>query len=179
MLLVAVWAFAEAMLFFIVADVPISAIGFRYGFRRAAAAALVAALAAGGGGLIVKVWASADPEAYRTVLEHIPGISPGLISRAVSAYAGDPAGAMLLGSFKGIPYKLYAYAAGLSGATVLPFFAASIGARLPRFLLVATLSAAVGSALRDRLTAFRIRLLFLAFWVLFYAVYFTLMAAHG
>lgn len=178
MLIVALWAFAEATLFFVVADVPISAIGILYGFRRAALAALVAAPAAASGGLIMQAWAAENPELCRRILDHIPGVSSGLMTSAASAYAAEGTRAMLWGSFQGVPYKLYAWSAASTGTAAIPFFLASIAARLPRFLLVATVSASLRPALRRWLTPRSVAILFLMFWSLFYAAYFLTMAAR-
>lgn len=175
-LIVALWAFAEATLFFVVADVPISAIGIRYGFRRAALAALVAAPAAASGGLIMQAWAAENPELCWKILDHIPGIGSRLITSAASAYAVKGMPAMLWGSFQGVPYKLYAYSAALTGTAAVPFFLASITARLPRFLLVAAVSASLRPPLQRWLTPRSVAILFLIFWSLFYAAYFTMMA---
>ena len=170
--LVALWAFAEALVWFVVADVPISAIALRHGFARAARASLVAALAAAVGGLVMLCWAAAAPEASRALLEHIPGIGPALIDGTVAHWRAGPFAAMLGGAFSGTPYKLYAHAAGLAGAAPLGFFAASLAARLPRFLIVAAVSGWLGPRLRRHAAPRAIAGIFAAFWVLFYCTYF-------
>jgi membrane protein YqaA with SNARE-associated domain len=177
MLLVVLWALAEATLFFIVADVPISVIGLRHGWRRAWAAALLAAPAAAAGGVALAWQASLHPHAVYRALLAIPGIGPHLLAQAGGVYAQDGVNAMLAGSFSGVPYKLYAYAAGMRQTGLAMFFLASIAARLPRFILVASISSVLGAVLRPRLRPFQISALFAAFWILFYAIYFAAMAA--
>jgi hypothetical protein len=82
---------------------------------------------------------------------------------------------MLAGSFGGVPYKLYAAAAGNAGAPLLGFSLASFAARLPRFLVIGIGTAGIGRvaarwlSLRGRLTVLGLS------WVLFYAWYFATM----
>lgn len=176
MVLVALWAFAEALLLFIVADVPISAIALHHGIRRAVMAALVAAVFAAFGGVVMLHWAASDPAGSRIMLESLPGISPALLDSAAAEWREGGAFAMLAGSFQGVPYKLYAHAAGIGGAGVAMFFTASIIARLPRFLLIALAFGALRPQLKKRLPQRVIWVLFAAGWSLFYAAYFTSMS---
>jgi membrane protein YqaA with SNARE-associated domain len=173
MIIVAIWSFAEATLFFLVADVPISAVGLRHGTRRALRAALVAALASGTGGVTLSMLAAASPEAMHGILDLIPGIGPRMIDEAAAAFAEDGVGAMLAGSFSGVPYKLFAHAAGLEQSPPIVFLVLSVAARLPRFLLVAVIFGSIRPVLSSRLSRRRIATIFIVFWVLFYAAYFS------
>jgi len=175
LLLVACWAFAEALLLFIVADVPISAMGLRHGRKRALWAALVAATFAALGGLAMLLWAAGDPAGSRAVLESLPGISPALVNQASAAWHEGGTMAMLLGSFSGVPYKIYAHAAGIESAGMAGFFIASIIARLPRFLLVAAVFGTLGPALRRRFPMPLLWVLFGIGWSAFYTFYFLAM----
>lgn len=178
MLLVALWAFAEATLFFIVADVPISAIALRHGARRALLAAIAAAPAAALGGIVLLAWAANDPALCLRVLEQVPGIAQETIDQAAADYRAGGTLAMLEGAFRGVPYKLYAYAAGTEGAGAAGFALASIAARLPRFVLVAVLFSLLGKWLREKISGRTLAALFLAGWTLFYVGYFTLVAGR-
>ncbi|WP_428028476.1 hypothetical protein [Altererythrobacter sp.] len=173
--LVAIWALAEALLFFIVADVPIMAVGIRFGWRKGVAAACIAAVCAGLGGLIVTQWAAADPAGAQAAIEQVPAISRTLMEQAAIDYSAGGWRAMLAGSFAGTPYKLYALAAGITGDNPAGFFLASIVARLPRFLLVGIGGGFLGPRLREKWSARRVWLLFTCAWALFYAVYFAAM----
>lgn len=175
LLLVAAWAVAEAILFFIVADVPISIVAVRWGWRRGCIAALVAALAATAGGLILYVWAAHDPLGSRNAIEALPAIDGVMIDSQAQAFAAHHFSAMLKGSISGIPYKIYAWAAGSGRAPLLPFLLFSPIVRLPRFLASALLSGGISKALERRL-GLKARFAILAsVWVLFYAVYFARM----
>jgi membrane protein YqaA with SNARE-associated domain len=175
--LVAIWAFAEALVWFVVADVPISAIALRRGFGRAARASLVAAVMAALGGLAMVRWTMAAPETSRAVLEHVPGIGAPMIDDAVADWRDGAFSAMLGGSFSGVPYKVYAHAGGIYGTGFGGFLVASIAARLPRFLVVSTVSAWLGPLLRRHLSKWQIVFAFTAFWMMFYCAYFMAVGA--
>lgn len=175
LLLVAGWSFAEAILFFLVADVPISFVALRWGWRRAAAAAFVAALAAAAGGAATYVWAASDPQGARAAIVALPAIDEALAAATRERLAADGNIAMLWGSISGVPYKLYALAAGSDGRPLLAFLLATPLARLPRFLFAAFGTAGLSFLLARRL-GLRARLgLLAAFWLLFYSWYFWAM----
>ena len=175
LLLVAGWSFAEAMLFFLVADVAISLVAVRHGWRPAVTAALVASLAAAAGGAATYGWAAADPAGAHAAILALPAIDEALIAATRERLAADGNIAMLWGSLSGVPYKLYALAAGEGARPLLPFLLASPLVRLPRFLLVALATAGIGALLAKRL-GMRARLIILAgCWALFYAWYFAVM----
>lgn len=173
MILVALWALAEGLIFFVVADVPISWIGLRYGKRRAMAAALVAGPMAALGGVGMASATVLAPKAMAGILPHIPGISAKLIAAAQADWQNRGFIAMLAGSFSGVPYKLYAHAAALNGMPFFELFVLSVVARLPRFLMVGFISGSLGKnwpLLRKPLAP-------LCFWIIFYMAYFAAMAA--
>ena len=175
LLTVAGWAFAEAILLFLVADIPISIVAVRHGWRRGAVAALVAAVAATLGGAATWLWAASDPASAAGAMLALPAIDAALISETRAALAADGAAAMFRGSLSGVPYKLYALAAGEGGMALAPFLLASPFVRLPRFLLAA-LGAAMLSRLLSRRVGLRGRLAILAgFWLVFYAWYLAVM----
>ena len=174
--IVAGWSFSEAVLWFIVADVPISWIAVRSGVRAGLLAALLAAACAMLGGAVTYFWAASDPAAFAAFLDAVPAISPEMMSEVERAWRAEGFAGMLAGSFSGTPYKLFAAAAGEQGSALLPFLLASFAARLPRFLLVAVASAAVGALLARRVDFRGRAALLLAFWVAFYAWYFSVMS---
>ena len=103
------------LLLFIVADVPISAVGLRYGAKRALLAALIAALCAALGGLAMFHWAASDPAGSRAAILALPGITPALFDSASADWRAHGFLAMTMGAFEGVPYKIYAHAAGVRG----------------------------------------------------------------
>lgn len=174
--LVAIWAFAEAVLFFVVADVPIMALAARRGVRAGLTAACIAALGAGLGGAITWLWGGMDPGGFERAMVALPGVDAGLLEEVRAEWREDGFLAMLAGSFGGTPFKLYAGAAGFAGSTGLPLFILlSIITRLPRFMLVGVAGGWLGPKLRARLGERRFWALFVAAWCGFYLWYWSVM----
>lgn len=172
--IVAGWSAAEAAIFFIVADVPISWIAVRSGTKAAMLAAVVAAVASVVGAAIVLSWARHDPSGATSTMTGLPAIDRRLISRAATGYHEGPL-AMLAGSFSGTPFKLYALEAAKRPDYSLLLLAPFV--RLPRFLLVALFVGSL-SKLLSRWLDVRRRLALLGLsWIAFYAFYFTAMPA--
>lgn len=176
--IVAIWAFAEAILFFIVADVPITYLAVKRGWRVAAIAAVVAAAAAVPGGAVVYLWVGHDPDGVYNLLLSLPAIDENLIANTTNALHHEGFAAMVAGSFSGAPYKLFAAAAGVLGppdASMTSFLLFSFFARAPRFLIVGLGTAAI-SGLLGRWMGMRTRLAALTLgWIVFYTWYFTVM----
>lgn len=170
--IVAAWSAAEAALFFLVADIPISWIAVRSGTKAAILAALVAALASVLGAAAVLVWAGNDPPGAAAAMAALPAIDPALIAEAAERYRRGFA-AILAGAFSGIPFKLFALEAANGDGTA--FLLASPLLRLPRFLLIAILAGGISAILQRRLTTRQRLVLLLALWGVFYAAYFALM----
>lgn len=178
LVLIAIWALAEATLFFIVADVPIMALGIKAGWKKALGGAVLAALFAAIGGVALCVWGGQNPgKAYQWMLA-IPAVDAALIEQVDAGLEEYGLLGMAIGSFTGVPYKLYAFAAssypqGFGNLTL--FFAASIIARLPRFALVALIAGWAGPRLAERLGKRTVWSIFAGFWVAFYAWYWSVM----
>jgi hypothetical protein len=168
--IVAGWSAAEAAIFFIVADVPISWIAVRSGTKAAVLAAVVAAVASVVGAAIVLLWAGHDPAGAAATMQNLPAIDGDLIARAAEAYHQGPL-AVLAGSFSGIPFKLFALEAAKGSDYQLLLFAPFV--RLPRFLLNAIFFGGVSHFLSRWLNVRRRLALLAAAWVVFYAFYFT------
>jgi hypothetical protein len=172
--IVAGWSAAEAAIFFLVADVPISWIAVRSGTKAAILAAIVAALTSVVGAAVVFLWAGRDPTGAAATMASLPAIDSALIARAAADYHRGPL-AMLIGSFNGTPFKLYALEAAKVPDYGLLFVTPII--RLPRFLLVALFVGGVSHFLSRWLNVRRRLTLLAIAWVLFYAFYFTAMPA--
>ncbi|MFI5411783.1 hypothetical protein [Kaistia sp. UC242_56] len=164
-----VWSFAEATVFFIVADVLLTFIAVAMGLRVALLASLAAAIGAACGGIIMWRYGLADPVAATNLLAAVPFVSSGMIAKGMAGMASaDWPLAMLRGSVTGIPYKVYAVAAGKEGLTALLFFGVTIPVRLLRFTVASSLVAAIDAPLRRRFDLRRRLMLLATFWLLFY-----------
>lgn len=172
-----VWGLAEATVFFIVPDVGLTFLALRdlRGSLRAAAWALAGALA---GGLLMLLWGARSPEAAARLLDWVPAISPALVARVHAQVDAHGLGAVLFGPLAGIPYKIYAVDWGARHGPWLPFLLVSLPARAVRFFLTPLVAAGVRRLLvpltRGRAAAEAG--LLAAFWIGFYAFYFTVFA---
>jgi hypothetical protein len=172
--IVAGWSAAEAAIFFIVADVPISWIAVRSGTRAALLAAIVAALASVAGTLAVLFWASHDAAGAAATMAALPGIDPALIAEAASRYA-QGFDAVLAGSFSGIPFKLFGLEAAKQGGILFGLLAPLL--RLPRFLAVALFVGGLSRFLERWMTVRQRLGVLLILWIIFYTWYFSVMPA--
>jgi len=179
-LIIAIWALAEAVFFFIVADVAVMALGVQAGTKTALKGAGVASLFAAIGGCCVYAWASLAPSSVYEFVTAIPAIDEALVEQVRLDWQTNGALGMFLGSFSGVPYKIYAYAAGtgssLQSSGMLAGFAlASILARLPRFMLVAVIAGEIGPRMIESFGKRRVWITFALGWTGFYAIYWSVM----
>ena len=156
---------------------PISLIAARHGWRAGVNAAVAAALGASIGGGIVWAWSGAQPEAVAQIYAALPAISPAMVAGAARDFAAGGWGAALAASFHGVPYKLYAHAAAMDGASLPMLLLMTPLVRLPRFLLIAAGASLLRRGLAPRIGATRLSALLLTGWALFYAWYFHVMPA--
>jgi hypothetical protein len=163
------WGVAEAIYFFVVADVLLTFIAVAFGLRAGLSAGLAAALGAACGGVAMARWAATDPDQAMALLRSVPFVSEAMIGKGLAGMAGDnwPL-AMLKGSVTGIPYKVYAVGAGREGIDALLFAAVSVPVRLLRFVVATTVVAALSAWLRPRLSLRGRMMLLATFWLVFY-----------
>jgi membrane protein YqaA with SNARE-associated domain len=179
-LLIAFWALAEAIVLFVVADVAVMALGVRKGTRKALTGAFIAALFASLGGMGLYSWASIAPSDVGEMLVMLPGIDQALVEEVQGDWQANGALGMFVGSFSGVPYKLYAYAAGSvsdlqSSGMLFEFAIASFFARLPRFILVAIIAGEIGPRMIERFGKRAVWSGFALGWIGFYALYWSAM----
>lgn len=170
------WGVAEASFFFIVPDVLLTAVVLRAGWREALKLAVIVALAASAAGALMWSWGAIDAAGARRAMLMVPAIGPDLLARAgreMDAWWGLH---MIAGAVTGVPYKLYAVAAGGRHIALVPFLLASFAARLARFSYSVGLTAVVAHGL-DRLDRPQWKAPLLALgWIGLYAVYFSIRA---
>jgi membrane protein YqaA with SNARE-associated domain len=175
----ALWGVAEATVFFIVPDVILTYAVVRFGFKAGVRLAVVAAAAASLAGIAMWLWGRNDPATAQHVMLLVPAIGPDLIARTARDMAGFWPLNLVLGAVTGVPYKLYAVAAGTQGIALFWFVPASFVARLLRFLFSAGLTS-VGVEIFDRFGRRNWAFAVLTVgWALLYTVYFSLRAVAG
>ncbi len=143
-----VWGFAEATAFFIVPDVWTTRVALRHP-RRGLATTLSAVAGAMVGGAVVHRWARRTPAADSArLMTRIPAIDASMVAQVDDEVARDGYRAMLVGPARGVPYKLYARAAGIQGLPLGGLLAWTPPARIIRFLLVTGAAGGLASASR-------------------------------
>lgn len=165
-----IWAFAEAVWFFIMVDVLISLAVMRFGVLRAMVPTLAALIGALLGGIVLYEWAQVNPDTVRTFILTVPGITGELLRSASVDMADEPLGALLFGGFTGVPFKIFAataYEAGI--APLQAFLQPAAVARLSRFIAVVAVSGVLRFLLYTRLRRVGLMRLTLFIWVVFYA----------
>jgi hypothetical protein len=172
--LAALWAFAEATLFFIVPDVLLTWLALSVPRRglRACYWALGGALA---GAALMIVWAARAPGSVESALLLVPGISPPLVELVRGQLVAEGLPAILMGPVQGIPYKLYVVEATVFGLSPWWLLAVSVPARLFRFLLLTLLAIGIARGPLRRLSTRTLRVLHLVAWTVFYVAYFVAM----
>ena len=170
------WGLAEATFFFVVPDVLISLAAL---FRPGRAWRHVVAAVAGAviGGALMFGWAARDAEGAGDAVARVPFIRARMFAHVRAGYQAHWAGAVFLGPLTGTPYKIYAVQAPafIGRAT---FLMETVPARGERFVLVWAVFGVVGAWLRRtrKWTAERMMVVPGVFWVLFYAVNWSLIA---
>jgi membrane protein YqaA with SNARE-associated domain len=170
----ALWGAGEASFFFIVPDVLLTAAALRFGWRRALMLCFVAAACAALTGVALWFWSARDPVAAWHAMLQVPAVGPDLLARVRREFDSAWALHLTLGAVSGVPYKLYAVAAGDRDIPLLLFVPVSFVARLLRFVLTISLAAG-GSAVLRRLKRPKLAMPFwAAAWCAVYLVYFTM-----
>ncbi|MFE0754562.1 hypothetical protein ACFW16_11450 [Inquilinus sp. NPDC058860] len=181
-LLAFLWGVAEASLFFVVPDVPVSLIALARGWQAGLRAALAAAAGAMLGGTALAVFAGHAPETAIALVDAVPAIPSAMIARMQAMMAGTEsaaglAGVLILASLSGVPYKIAAASAPALGIPVWELALLTPLVRLPRFVALAAAGAVLHSltpALPRRIQPVRVRLLLAALgWSAFYGAYWS------
>ncbi|MEE8522744.1 MAG: hypothetical protein V3T72_02335 [Thermoanaerobaculia bacterium] len=166
----ALWGFAEATLFFIVPDVLLSFVALRR--RRAALiACLFATAGALVGGALMFAWGSSDVAGAVAALDRVPAVSVEMVEQVESDLERQGLWALMVGPFRGTPYKIYAVESAELEVSLGLFLAVSIPARLIRFVLLSLIASWLSERLLGSWSLGRKRWAMGCFWVLFYTVF--------
>ena len=125
------WGLAEATFFFVIPDVLLSFVAILDWPRtwKHVLAAIAGALL---GGALLFHWASVDSAGARAAVSHVPFIRERMFREVSGGFRHEGWLSILLGSFSGIPYKLYAVEAP-EFTSPLEFLLATPPARAVRF----------------------------------------------
>ena len=161
-------------MFFIIPDVLITrvALGSLRSGLITAAFALTGALL---GGMISYRWGAADLNGARHVLDALPAISLKMLDHAQDALKTDGMFAAFVGSFSGVPYKVFAVHAASAGIPLSLFLLASIPVRGIRFVLLAAMTRALARFAVPTWSAKRLQRAWAVVWIVNYAIYWAVM----
>lgn len=167
------WGYAEATLFFVIPDALITraALDSRRAARHATVAAILGSLL---GGAVTYLWGKYDLPGARELLDWLPAISVGMMDRAQHQLADCGMLGALIGSFTGVPYKLYAVHAASTGIGLATFLALSVPVRAARFVLLGWLAATARERWLAHWTRRRAIALWFVVWAINYGVYWWL-----
>ena len=173
LVLIAAWAFAEAILWFVVPDV-IAGLVVLFTPRRFLPALATVCGAALLGALALTLLATATG-GIGDLLVALPGITGADLARASGELQAQGAAALLNGPLQGLPVKVYVHQAALLGTPPPAVAAFVVLNRLERVGISLLVTLAVGWGLRRQITRWpRVALaLYLAIWVLIYATYYA------
>ena len=169
------WGFAEGTLFFIVPDVLFTLTTLaspKRGLQQLGAAVLGAVVAGG----IMYAWADGQPAQARAAVAAVPFVGEKLITPTERQWNEDGLRVLFANPIGGVPYKVYAVLAPQHVSRPV-FLAASVLMRAERMILTWIVFAPFGWWRRrhGHEAHFRIaRLLHAGFWVVVYAVYWSL-----
>lgn len=165
------WGLAEGTFFFIIPDVFLSLVAIlnlRHSWKHLVCALLGATL----GGAILFQWSERSPAAAHAAVVHVPFVRESMFTQVQDGFRKDGVMAMAIGSFSGLPYKLYAVEAP-KYCRATTFLLASPPARAIRFLLVWFGFGAVAAWLRKYrgTRAATLLKIYAAIWFACYALY--------
>ncbi|WP_120496830.1 VTT domain-containing protein [Kiloniella sp. EL199] len=168
------WGISEATFFFIVPDLFLSLICIRYNAYQAICFSLLTLAGALVGGVLLYYLGRAYPEIIYNLLERLPAINTDMMQevREKTQYGLS---SLVVGSFTGVPYKLYSYEAGQQSINLVQFVLISIPARLFRWALVIVFCQFVLFYLQKIFSQSQIIKIFFGFWFVFYGAFFSLM----
>jgi len=167
------WGLAEAVLFFIAAEVPVTLMALRDPVR-ALRVGLLAVLGAVIGALALYVWGAQDAFGSMTLLSALPGLSPEIISAAEEALQRDGLAAIPAGVLSAATGKAHAILAHDLGIGVVAFIAVFAAIRLVRMLLAGCVAFCLGALLGNFLSRRIVILLWALAWAGIYARVFFL-----
>jgi membrane protein YqaA with SNARE-associated domain len=167
------WGFAEATLFFIIPDLVLSwasLAGVRPGIK------ILGAILAGAvvGGICMYTWALWRPDSARSAVAAVPFVRTKMFEKVQEDYRAHGVSGIFYTLGTGIPYKVYAVLAPPLTSPVT-FGLISLPARFERLALSWLIPTMLGVFLRRWVRNHRCltAVLWLGFWVVTYAIYWS------
>lgn len=120
-------------------------------------------------------WAVASPASAEGAVERVPAVSVSMVRTVGEQTAALGAAASFAGAFTGKPFKVYAVEAGRLGVPFIPFVLLGALARVVRFSAAVLVAAVVNRFVPRGWSGRRRDGVLLGFWLLFYAVFLSVM----
>ena len=164
------WAFAEAVLFFLVPDVWLGYVAL-YAPRRMPVMLVAITIGAALGATVLYLATLVFGDGLSSVITAVPGIDAADLERARVELADQGAIAFLNGILAALPVKVYIHAAALSGIDLVDVVVFTIINRIERLLVFGLVMALVGWLGRPAIARWPLAaaLLYVLAWVIFYA----------
>lgn len=165
------WGFAEATLFFILPDVPLSyyALDKKHNLTRLCCITLLGALLGGG---VMYCWGQYNFDTAYHLVESVPAINDELMATVHEQLKSSGVLAVFIGPLQGLPYKTFAVQASAAHISIIEFLLMSIPARLVRFLVIAYVARWIAFNLLRHLQRRHLVAVWGGVWLVVYALYF-------
>ena len=157
-------------------DVFLSYLAIDKGWKTIAKAVLSTLVGALLGGGIMYLWARQDPSGARSFLDLVPLVTPEMIAAVKQNLEAQGLTGMVIAALTGVPYKIFAVQAATIPMPLSEFLLLSVPARLFRWLLVVLVAHQVAGFLRRYWSRNSLCLVLIAFWLLFYLLFFLVMS---
>lgn len=169
----AVWAFADATVFFIVPDIWLTYVGLKHGTFAALLAGLFVTLGGVIGGLALFFFASSEPAEARNILLMLPAVNAEALQDARALLARWDAIAVVGNPYSLMPFKVLAVEAPAAKVQPLLFGLATFFAYLSRAFLIALIAGFLGWLFRRTFGVRRLVIWAMLFWAVMYALFFV------
>lgn len=175
MVIIFIWAFLEAIVFFIIPDVALTyyAIMQKSKFKLLCAN-LIAIIGAVLDGIIVYIISIQHLHFVEIIMIKIPGIHPYMIEHVIHSLEYKGVLGLIEAPLFGVPYKLYAMMSYHEGISFIVFILVSFIARLLRFILTSYLAYVLSHIMFKNVNRYIKILLWLIVWIIVYWVYFSI-----
>lgn len=175
MVIIFVWAFLEAIIFFFIPDVALTFYAVRNKSKfKLLVANVVAIIGAVIGGVIVYMISMHHLSFVESVMLKIPAVHQYMIEHVRTSLEEKSVLGLIEAPLFGVPYKLYAMLSYHEGISFLTFIIVSFFARLLRFMLTSYIAYFLSHVVFKHLKASLKIYIWFIVWVIVYLIYFSI-----
>lgn len=175
MVIIFLWAFLEATIFFIIPDVALTyyAIMQKSKFK-IFCANLIAITGAVLGGILIYIMSIQHLNFVEWIMIKIPGIHPYMIEHVTHSLEDKSIFGLIEAPLFGVPYKLYAMMSYHEDISFIVFIVVSFFARLLRFIFTSYLAYILSHIVLKNVNRYVKLLVWLIVWTIVYWIYFSI-----